>query len=111
MASRTRMRVSSDITETVYDGGLRRAQTESARAALDGAVATYRQTVLTAFQGVKDNLSARRILEKRGALADERPARRDRRRLAEKRPLDRTAAGRAGAHPRSRPRMTRVAAR
>jgi outer membrane protein TolC len=47
----------------VYDGGLRRAQTDQARAAYDASVAGYRQTVLTAFEAVEDNLAALRILE------------------------------------------------
>jgi NodT family efflux transporter outer membrane factor (OMF) lipoprotein len=48
--------------ETVFDGGLRGAQVASARAAYDQSVATYRQTVLTAFQNVEDQLSNLRIL-------------------------------------------------
>jgi NodT family efflux transporter outer membrane factor (OMF) lipoprotein len=59
------------ISETVYDGGLRRAQTAEARAAFDASVATYRQTVLTAFQGVEDNLAALRILEQESSVQDE----------------------------------------
>jgi len=55
--------VGGSISETVFDGGLRRAQTDFARAAYDATVATYRQTVLSAFQGVEDNLAALRILE------------------------------------------------
>ena len=51
------------ISQTLFDGGLRRAQTEQARAAYDQTVATYRQTVLTGFQEVEDNLAALRILE------------------------------------------------
>lgn len=51
------------VTETVFDGGLRGAQTTEARAAYDGSVASYRQTVLGAFQDVEDNLAALRILE------------------------------------------------
>lgn len=51
------------ISQTLFDGGLRRAQTEQARAAYDHTVATYRQTVLTGFQEVEDNLAALRILE------------------------------------------------
>ena len=39
----------------------------SARAAYDASVATYRQTVLAAFQGVEDNLAALRILEQESA--------------------------------------------
>jgi NodT family efflux transporter outer membrane factor (OMF) lipoprotein len=59
------------ITETVYDGGLRKAQTDEARAAYDGSVGAYRQTVLTAFQGVEDNLAALRILEEEARVQDE----------------------------------------
>jgi NodT family efflux transporter outer membrane factor (OMF) lipoprotein len=51
------------LSETVFDGGLRSAQTEQARAAYDATVAAYRQTVLTGFQEVEDNLAALRILE------------------------------------------------
>jgi outer membrane protein TolC len=51
------------ITETVFDGGLRGAQTAEAHAAYDASVAGYRQTVLGAFQDVEDNLAALRILE------------------------------------------------
>jgi NodT family efflux transporter outer membrane factor (OMF) lipoprotein len=55
--------VGPSISEIVFDGGLRGAQTDQARAAYDASVATYRQTVLAAFQGVEDNLAALRILE------------------------------------------------
>jgi len=51
------------LAETLFDSGLRHAQVGAARAAYDGAVATYRQTVLAAFQQVEDELAALRILE------------------------------------------------
>src|SRR5262249_50353604 len=51
------------ISETIIDGGLRRAQTAQARAIYDQNVAVYRQTVLTGFQEVEDNIAALRILE------------------------------------------------
>ncbi len=51
------------ISEAVFEGGLRKAQTAAARAAYDATVASYRQTVLAAFQQVEDNLAALRILE------------------------------------------------
>ena len=54
--------VGPSIAETIYDGGLRRATMEQYRAQYDEAVATYRNTVLSAFQQVEDNLSALRIL-------------------------------------------------
>ncbi len=58
------------VQETLLDGGLRRAQTEQARAAYDASVATYRQTVLAGFQQVEDNLAALRILEQEAKSAD-----------------------------------------
>jgi len=51
------------LAETLFDAGRRRATSESARANYDAAVATYRQTSLTAFQEVEDNVAALRILE------------------------------------------------
>jgi NodT family efflux transporter outer membrane factor (OMF) lipoprotein len=51
------------LSETLYDAGKRRAQVNIAEADFDAAMAGYRQTVLTAFQQVEDNLSALRILE------------------------------------------------
>jgi outer membrane protein TolC len=63
--------VGPSVLETVVEGGLRRAQTEEARAAYDASVASYRQTVLTAFQEVEDNLAALRILEDEARVQDE----------------------------------------
>ena len=63
--------VGAAISETVFDGGLRKAVTEEARAAYDATVASYRQTVLTAFQDVEDNLAALRILEDEARVQDE----------------------------------------
>lgn len=54
--------VGPTIAETIYDGGLRRATVEQYRAQYDQTVANYRNTVLTAFQQVENNLSALRIL-------------------------------------------------
>lgn len=53
--------------ETLFNGGARRAATEEARANYDAAVAAYRQSVLTAFQNVEDNLSALRVLDAEAA--------------------------------------------
>jgi NodT family efflux transporter outer membrane factor (OMF) lipoprotein len=50
-------------TQTLFQGGLRSAAVRAARAGYDQAVANYRQTVLTAFQQVEDNLSTLRILQ------------------------------------------------
>jgi NodT family efflux transporter outer membrane factor (OMF) lipoprotein len=54
--------VGSTLAQTLFDAGKRKAVTEQARAIYQGTVANYRQTVLTAFQDVEDNLSALRIL-------------------------------------------------
>jgi NodT family efflux transporter outer membrane factor (OMF) lipoprotein len=51
------------LAGTIFDAGLRSAQTDAARAVYDEDVATYRQTVLAAFQDVEDNLASQRILE------------------------------------------------
>lgn len=50
------------LAATLFDGGARSAQKEQAIALFDSSVAAYRQTVLTGFQEVEDNLSALRIL-------------------------------------------------
>ncbi len=52
------------LSQTLFDGGARRAQNEQAQAQYDAAVANYRQTVLTSFQAVEDQLAALRILSK-----------------------------------------------
>jgi NodT family efflux transporter outer membrane factor (OMF) lipoprotein len=57
-------------TETLFEGGARTAQVQAARATYDGAVASYRQTVLTAFQQVEDQLSTLRILAQQAVIQD-----------------------------------------
>jgi NodT family efflux transporter outer membrane factor (OMF) lipoprotein len=47
---------------TVFDAGRHRAQSAQAHARYDEQVATYRQTVLTAYQEVEDNIAALRDL-------------------------------------------------
>ncbi len=50
------------LAQSIFDAGLRRAQTEQAIATYDATVAEYRQAVLAGFQEVEDNLAALRIL-------------------------------------------------
>jgi NodT family efflux transporter outer membrane factor (OMF) lipoprotein len=59
------------VAQTLFDAGRRRATSESARANYDAAVATYRQTSLTAFQEVEDNVAALRILETEAQQQDQ----------------------------------------
>jgi outer membrane protein TolC len=54
--------VGPSLAETIFDAGLRRATLEQYRASYEAAIANYRQTVLTAFQQVEDNLASLRIL-------------------------------------------------
>jgi NodT family efflux transporter outer membrane factor (OMF) lipoprotein len=54
--------VGPSISETIFDAGLRRATVQQFQAAYDQTVANYRNTVLTAFQQVEDNISELRIL-------------------------------------------------
>ncbi len=51
------------LAQTIFDAGRRRSQVVISEAAYDATVASYRQTSLTAFQEVEDNLSTLRILE------------------------------------------------
>lgn len=50
------------VAETLFDAGLRRATVMQFTAQYDATVANYRQTVLTGFQQVEDNLASLRIL-------------------------------------------------
>jgi outer membrane protein TolC len=54
--------VGPSVSETVYDGGLRRATVNEHIATYNANLAAYRQSVLTAFQQVEDYLAAVRIL-------------------------------------------------
>jgi NodT family efflux transporter outer membrane factor (OMF) lipoprotein len=56
--------VGASLAQPLFDAGLRRAQNAQARAQFDASVASYRQTVLAAFQSVEDNLASLRILSK-----------------------------------------------
>jgi len=59
------------LAGTIFDAGLRRAQTAQARAVYASDVAAYRQIVLTAIGQVEDNLAALRILEQEAGVQDE----------------------------------------
>jgi NodT family efflux transporter outer membrane factor (OMF) lipoprotein len=59
------------LAETLFDAGRRRATSDAARANYDATVATYRETVLAAFQEVEDNLAALRVLEKEARQQNE----------------------------------------
>ena len=59
------------LAQVIFDAGLRRAQTDQAIATYDENVANYRQTVLTGFQEVEDNLVALRNLEQEAVVQDE----------------------------------------
>jgi NodT family efflux transporter outer membrane factor (OMF) lipoprotein len=63
--------IGATAAETILDFGLRSAHTDQAIAAYDASVATYRQSVLTGFQEVEDNLAALRILEEEARVQDE----------------------------------------
>jgi NodT family efflux transporter outer membrane factor (OMF) lipoprotein len=58
------------LAQTLFDGGLRSARSAQAVANYDVAVAAYRQTVLTSFQQVEDDLATLRVLEQETALQD-----------------------------------------
>lgn len=60
----------ADLTETVFEGGKRPAQVAQAKALFDSSVANYRETVLTAFQQVEDDLAALKILAEESDATD-----------------------------------------
>jgi NodT family efflux transporter outer membrane factor (OMF) lipoprotein len=55
--------VGPSMAQTLFDAGRRHATSDAALAGYDAAVASYRETALTAFQQVEDNLAALRVLE------------------------------------------------
>ena len=59
------------LAATLFDGGARSAAVDAARAALEQAAASYRQTVLVALQEVEDNLVAGAALEREQAVQTE----------------------------------------
>jgi NodT family efflux transporter outer membrane factor (OMF) lipoprotein len=63
--------LSASAAQTIFNGGLTDAQVAAARATYDQSVATYRQTVLSAFQQVEDALSSLRILGHQALVEEE----------------------------------------
>jgi NodT family efflux transporter outer membrane factor (OMF) lipoprotein len=58
------------LAETLFDAGLRKATVAQFQANYDATVATYRGTVLSAFQQVEDNLASLRVLSQEIAQQD-----------------------------------------
>jgi len=61
----------STLAAVLFDGGARSARNDQATAAFDGAVATYKQTVLGGLQEVEDNLSTLRVLDQESQVQDQ----------------------------------------
>ena len=59
--------IGPSLNQTLFDFGRRFAALQQSEAAYDAAVATYRQSVLTAFEDVEDNLAALRVLAQEAA--------------------------------------------
>jgi NodT family efflux transporter outer membrane factor (OMF) lipoprotein len=70
-ASNSLWSIGAQAVETVFNGGLTGALVRGAKAARDEAVAQYRQTVLSAFEQVEDDLSAARVLQTEEPLRQE----------------------------------------
>lgn len=81
------------VAQTVFDGGARAARTDQAKAEYDQTVASYRQTVLTAFGDVEDQLAAVRVLARQHELRQQASAAADE---AERLALNQYQAGRLG---------------
>ena len=60
----------ANLVETVFQGGLRNAEVQAAIAVFNQDLANYRQTVLTAFQQVEDELAALRIFAEQAKVQD-----------------------------------------
>lgn len=83
----------SALAQTIFDAGARSARVDQARGALDEAAAVYRQTVLSAFQDVEDQLVALRILQEQQVLRQQASRAAD---LVEQQVLNRYQAGQVG---------------
>jgi NodT family efflux transporter outer membrane factor (OMF) lipoprotein len=85
--------VGASIAQTIFDAGATGARVEGARAGLDEAAARYRQTVLSAFQDVEDQLVASRILQAQLVLRQQAAQAAN---LVEQQVLNRYQAGQVG---------------
>jgi NodT family efflux transporter outer membrane factor (OMF) lipoprotein len=83
----------SALAQTIFDAGARSARVDQARAALEEAAAGYRQTVLSAFRDVEDQLIALRILQEQQVLRQQASRAAD---LVEQQVLNRYQAGQVG---------------
>lgn len=83
----------ASAAQAIFDAGATRAQVEGSRAAFDQAAARYRQTVLTAFQNVEDQLAGVRVLGRQVTLREEASRAAD---LVEQQVLNRYQAGQVG---------------
>ncbi|MCC2976574.1 efflux transporter outer membrane subunit [Sphingomonas sp. PL-96] len=70
-SSATLWSLGASVAQTLFDAGARSARVRQARAAYDAAVASYRETVLEAFQDVEDQLTAAQILARQELLLRE----------------------------------------
>jgi NodT family efflux transporter outer membrane factor (OMF) lipoprotein len=66
--------LSTELADTLFDGGLRDAAVKAAWATYCAEVAAYRQTVLAAFQDVEDNLASLRILANQAVVQNQAAA-------------------------------------
>ena len=89
-ASNTLWSLGLSVAQTLFDAGATQARVQGAQAAHDGAVARYRQTVLSAFQAVEDQLSLARSLAEQADFRREASAAAD---LTETQLLNRYAQG------------------
>ena len=85
--------VGSSLAQMIFDAGATSARVDQARAAHAQTAARYRQTVLTAFQDVEDQLIALRVLQQQQGLRQEASVAAD---LVEQQVLNRYQAGQIG---------------
>lgn len=80
----------SSLAQTIFDAGATGARVDQAKARLNQSAARYRQTVLTAFQDVEDQLIAVRVLQAQQSLREQASRAAD---LVEQQVLNRYEAG------------------